>query len=122
MRKLVLVGAVLLGIVAGAALGAVAQGPGGPDGLVTEPVEPGVQRVIRDGAGHDFDQKHPTYRYDMDNVVATPDGRVWLWATYSREETRPTQPVVLRGHSGSRAPSIPVGAGVASVSAAGSPA
>lgn len=59
-----------------------AQDEPGPDGLVTEEVEPGVERIIRDDAGHDLDEGHPTYRYDMDDVAVTPDGTVWLWSSY----------------------------------------
>ncbi len=51
-------------------------------GLVTEEVEPGVERIIRDDAGHDLDAKHPTYRYDMDSVLVAPDGTVWLSSSY----------------------------------------
>jgi len=52
------------------------------DGLVTEDVEPGVVRVISDGAGHDLEETHPTYRYDMDSVFVAPDGTVWLSSSY----------------------------------------
>ena len=52
-------------------------------GLVTEDVEPGVERIISDGAGHDLDEKHPTSRYDMDDVFVAPDGTVWLSTSYS---------------------------------------
>ena len=55
-------------------------------GLVTEEIEPGVERIVRDGAGHDLDEMHPTYRYDMDSVFVLPDGTVWLSSTYSRED------------------------------------
>ena len=58
----------------------------GPDGLVTEEVEPGVERIISDDAGHDLDETHPTYRYDMDDVFVTADGTVWLSTTYSRSD------------------------------------
>ena len=60
-----------------------APGPTGPDGLVTEEVEPGVERIIRDDVGHDLDEGHPTNRYDMDDVAVTPDGTVWLSTSYS---------------------------------------
>jgi hypothetical protein len=53
------------------------------DGFVTEEMEPGVERIIRDDAGHDLDETHPTNLYDMDNVAVTPDGTVWLWTSYS---------------------------------------
>jgi hypothetical protein len=58
----------------------------GPDGLVTEEVEPGVERIVRDGAGHDLDERHPTYRYDMDGLAVARDGTVWLSTTYSRSD------------------------------------
>jgi hypothetical protein len=67
----------------------------GPDGLVTEEVEPGVERVIRDDAGHDLDERHPTYRYDMDDVIVTPDGTVWLSTTYSRSDNFANPPGAL---------------------------
>src|SRR6186713_265774 len=37
-------------------------------GLVTEEVEPGVLRIIRDEAGHDLDVRHPAFRYDLDGM------------------------------------------------------
>ena len=55
-------------------------------GLVTEEVEPGVERIVSDGAGHDLDETHPSYRYDMDDIFVLPDGTVWLSTTYSRED------------------------------------
>jgi hypothetical protein len=51
-------------------------------GLVTEEVEPGVLRIVRDDAGHDLDAGHPNFRYDLDGMTITPDGTVWLQATY----------------------------------------
>jgi hypothetical protein len=51
-------------------------------GLVTEEIEPGVLRIIRDDAGHDLDEGHPDFRYDLDRMTITPDGTVWLNATY----------------------------------------
>jgi hypothetical protein len=51
--------------------------------LVTEEVEPGVVRIRSDGAGHDLEERHPTLRYDMDNVFVTPDGTVWVSSSYS---------------------------------------
>jgi hypothetical protein len=64
----------------------------GPDGLVTEEVEPGVERIISDDAGHDLDERHPTYRYDMDNVAVTPDGNVWLWTGYHDSDNEANPP------------------------------
>jgi hypothetical protein len=51
-------------------------------GLVTEEVEPGVLRVVRDDAGHDLDDGHPDFRYDLDRMTIAPDGTVWLNVTY----------------------------------------
>ena len=51
-------------------------------GLVTEEVEPGVLRIIRDDAGHDLDERFPDWRYDLDDMTITPDGTVWLTSTY----------------------------------------
>jgi hypothetical protein len=59
-----------------------AQDDADPDGLVTDEVEPGVERIISDDVGHDLDERHPTYRYDMDDVAVTADGTVWLWTSY----------------------------------------
>jgi hypothetical protein len=50
---------------------------------VTEEVEPGVERITSDGAGHDLEEKHPTNLLDMDDVYVTPDGTVWLSSSYS---------------------------------------
>ncbi len=54
--------------------------------LVTEEVEPGVERIRSDGAGHDLEERHPTNRYDMDGVYVTPDGTVWLSSSYSGDD------------------------------------
>ncbi len=62
--------------------GAVIAGASPAAGLVTEDVEPGVVRIVDDGAGHDLEAKHPTYPYDMDNVYVTPDGTVWVSSSY----------------------------------------
>ena len=51
--------------------------------LVTEEVEPGVERIRSDGAGHDLEERHPKFRYDMDDVYVTPDGTVWLNSSFS---------------------------------------
>ena len=51
-------------------------------GLVTETVEPGVLRIVRDDAGHDLDARYPDWRYDLDDMTITPDGTVWLGSTY----------------------------------------
>ena len=86
----------LVALLAGSAAGVTAQDEAGSAGLVTEEVEPGVERIIRDDAGHDLDEKHPTYRYDMDGIAIAPDNTVWLTTTYSREdnEANPPGPLV----------------------------
>jgi len=86
VRKRVLALPVLIVLVMIAAGGAMAQDEAGPDGLVTEEVEPGVERIIRDDAGHDLDERHPTYRYDMDGLAIARDGTIWLSTTYSRSD------------------------------------
>jgi hypothetical protein len=72
--------------------------PSGPSGetdtadLVTEEVEPGVERIRSDGAGHDLEERHPTFRYDMDDVYVTPDGTVWLSSTYRDTDNEANPP------------------------------
>jgi hypothetical protein len=102
MRKHIMLGApVLIAVLAGSAVGVNATDDTDPDdteldgGLVTEEVEPGVERIIRDDAGHDLDETHPTYRYDMDDVFVTPDGTVWLSTTYSRSDNDANPPGAL---------------------------
>ncbi len=80
------------------------------DGLVTEEVEPGVERIISDDAGHDLDETHPTYRYDMDHVTVTADGTVWLATTYSRSDNdaHPPGPLLWAlGQPGTFSPGLP---------------
>ena len=86
----------LVVLLAGSAAGVTAQDEAGAAGLVTEEVEPGVERIVSDAAGHDLDEKHPTYRYDMDGIAITRDGTVWLTSTYSRtdNEANPDGPLV----------------------------
>ena len=60
--------------------------------LVTEEVEPGVERIRSDGAGHDLEEKHPKFRYDMDDVYVTPDGTVWLSSSYSDTDNEANPP------------------------------
>ena len=60
--------------------------------LVTEEVEPGVERIRSDGAGHDLEERHPKFRYDMDDVYVTPDGTVWLSSTYSDTDNEANPP------------------------------
>jgi hypothetical protein len=82
---------VLIAVLAGSAVGATATDDTNPDdteldGFVTEEVEPGVERIISDGAGHDLDERHPTYRLGMEDVAVTPDGTVWLWSSYQETD------------------------------------
>jgi hypothetical protein len=70
------------GLLAGTAVGVAAQDETDALQLVTEEVEPGVERIISDGAGHDLDETHPTNRYDMDGIVIAADGTVWLSSSY----------------------------------------
>ena len=75
---------------------------------MTEEVEPGVERIISDDAGHDLDETHPTYRYDMDDVFVTPDGTVWLTTTYhdtDNDANPPGELVWALGQPGT--PSLP---------------
>ena len=113
LRRPMLAVPVLIAVLAGSAVGVNATDDTDPDdteldGLVTEEVEPGVERIISDGAGHDLDERHPTYRYDMDDVAVTPDGAVLALV---QTTTRPTAMSTLgvwakvclcsSGHSGS---------------------
>ncbi len=43
--------------------------------LVTEEVEPGVERIVSDGVGHDLDETH---RYYMEGIALAADGTLWL--------------------------------------------
>ena len=47
-------------------------------GLVTEVVEPGVLRIVRDDAGHDLDARHPDFRLDLDGLTIGSDGTIWI--------------------------------------------
>ena len=101
MRKHVMLAVpVLIAVLAGSAVGVNATDDTDPDdteldGLVTEEVEPGVERIISDDAGHDLDEGHPTYRYDMDDVVVTADGTVWLSTTYHDSDNDANPPGAL---------------------------
>ena len=85
-------------LVAGAAACNAASPSASPSGetstadLVTEEVEPGVERIRSDGAGHDLEERHPTNRYDMDNVYVTPDGTVWVSSSYSGTDNEANPP------------------------------
>jgi hypothetical protein len=84
------------GLLAGSALGVAGQDAAeGPSGLVTEQAEPGVERIISDGAGHDLEERHPTYRYDMDGVFVAPDGTVWLTTSYRDTDNDANPPGAL---------------------------
>lgn len=76
-------------LVAGAA---ACSAPSPSADLVTEEVEPGVERIRSDGAGHDLEERHPTFRYDMDDVYVTPEGTVWVSSTYSQTDNEANPP------------------------------
>jgi hypothetical protein len=80
-------------LLSGSAIAASAQD--GSEGLVTEQMEPGVERIVSHGAGHDLDEKHPTYRYDMDGVFVAPDGTVWLTSSYRGTDNDANPPGAL---------------------------
>jgi hypothetical protein len=89
MRKHIMLAVpVLIAVLAGSAVGVNATDDTDPDdteldgGLVTEEVEPGVERIIRDDAGHDLDETHPDFRCDMDDIAIMPDGAIMLWSSY----------------------------------------
>jgi hypothetical protein len=90
--RLVVAGALLAVAAIGLPAGAMAQSETDADGLVTEEVEPGVVRIISDGAGHDLEEKHPNYRYDMDDVFVAPDGTVWLSTSYRESDNDANPP------------------------------
>jgi hypothetical protein len=79
-------------LVAGAVAGCAQAEKKDTANLVTEQVEPGVDRIISDGAGHDLEKKHPTYRYDMDHVFVAPDGTVWLGTSYRDTDNEANPP------------------------------
>ena len=70
--------------------GAAACGAQGD--LVSEEVEPGVERIRSDGAGHDLEERHPRFRYDMDDVYVTPDGTVWVSSSYRETDNDANPP------------------------------
>ncbi len=78
MRKHLLAMPILMAVLVA---GAAACGAQAPD-LVTEEVEPGVERITSDGAGHDLEERHPDFRYDMDDIFVSPDGTVWVSSSY----------------------------------------
>ena len=93
LRRPMLAVPVLIAVLVGSAVGVNATDDTDPDdteldGLVTEEVEPGVERIISDGAGHDLDERHPNYRYGMEDVAVTPDGTVWLWSGYQEADRK----------------------------------
>ncbi len=84
--------------------------PGTVDGLVTEEVEAGVERIISDGAGHDLDEGHPDFHYDMDDVAIMPDGTIWLWSSYRGTDNDANPPgglVWVLGESGETTTPLP---------------
>jgi hypothetical protein len=97
VRKYMLALPVLIALLAGSTVGVMAQDEAD---LVTEEVEPGVERIIRDEVGHDLDETHPTYRYDMDRIAVAPDGTVWLRTTYSRSDNTANKRPGSRGFEG----------------------
>ena len=84
-----------IGLVTASAIGVAAQDEAGLAGLVTEDVEPGVERIVSDGAGHDLEETHPAYRYDMDGVFVAPDGTVWLTTSYRDTDNDANPPGAL---------------------------
>jgi hypothetical protein len=106
MPKHMLAVPVVIAVLAGSAVGVAAQDEAGPDGLVTEEVEPGVERIIRDDAGHDLDETHPTYRYDMDRVTIADDAPCCCRAPTTAPTTRPTPRARSYGRSGSLGRSV----------------
>jgi hypothetical protein len=83
MGKRLLAMPVLVAVLVAGVAACGLQGETDTGDLVTEAVEPGVERIRSDGAGHDLEERHPTNRYDMDDVYVTPDGTVWLSSSYS---------------------------------------
>jgi hypothetical protein len=61
-------------------------------GLVSNEIEPGVLRIVRDDAGHDLDERHPDFRYDLDGIAIGPDGTVWLRSTYHGSDNGVREP------------------------------
>lgn len=49
--------------------------------LKTKTMEPGVERILADDAGHDLTRKYPKHRRDMDAIAVAPDGTVWIAST-----------------------------------------
>jgi hypothetical protein len=82
LRRLGIV-AVALGLLTGTA-GAVAQDA---DSTIdyhswrTKEVEPGVLRILDDGAGHDLTLKWPRNRGGLNLIAVGPDDEVWISAT-----------------------------------------
>jgi hypothetical protein len=100
LRKHMLAVPVLIAVLAGSAVGVNATDDTDPDdteldGLVTEEVEPGVERIISDDAGHDLDETHPTYRYDMDSVNVASDGSVLVQSSHTRSDNHANPPGFL---------------------------
>ncbi len=80
-RTSLLVAAITSGLLTGSLVGVAAQDETDALRLLTEEVEPGVERIISDGVGHDLDETHPDNRLDTDGIAVAPDGTVWLTTT-----------------------------------------
>lgn len=76
--RLSLAGTVVLALLGGPCGGVLAQDEADALQLVTEQMEPGVERIISDGVGHDLDETRPDNRLDTDGITVAPDGTVWL--------------------------------------------
>jgi hypothetical protein len=63
---------------------------GGPV-VTTEEVEPGVERVLGDDAGHDLAQEVPRHGRDMHRIAIGPDGTIWLAGSYDRSDDEHAQ-------------------------------
>lgn len=76
--------AMAVGLLAGTVGSAAAQDPDGPTDYQswrTKEVEPGVLRILDDGAGHDLTQKWRRNRRGLNLIAVGPDGDVWISAT-----------------------------------------
>ena len=71
-------------------------------GLGSTPAQPAVQASQAAGdAGHDLEERYPTYRYDMDDIFVTPDGTVWLSTGYHDSDNEAYPRAGSCGRSGS---------------------
>ena len=74
-------GLALAALIGGSAAGVTAQSD--ISTWKTEEVEPGVLRVLDDGAGHDLTERYPDNHRDMDHIAIAGDGSVWIAGTAS---------------------------------------